>query len=291
LPKPLCDTDVFAAATIGEAMLRYQGNSALNQPMLQLVASLAAIQSRAYGMLGSGLPPGSERASPPEHAWLTSVIDSVVAALADQAPNSQGLSEVGQHLANLDFEFLMAAARHEEEAVDRLLTGAAQAGVHCEAATILYVVKTALQPYLAWRFASLPALGEMSAYPPRRDCPACGGKPMMAKHAHEDGRRYLRCGVCGHEWPFPRLLCISCEAGDPSSIEVVYSQDDQGRRLYLCAACRRYFKVSDERMLEGCVYLPLEDIATVQLDELARQQGYVPVADSDLQSRGTGSSN
>ncbi len=99
----------------------------------------------------------------------------------------------------------------------------------------------------------------------------------MGKHKEPDGHRFLRCGACGHEWAYPRLACASCEESGKDNIEVIYAGDDLGRRLYLCNVCRHYLKVSDERLLGGPVYLPLEDIATLHLDELARERGFAPI--------------
>lgn len=104
---------------------------------------------------------------------------------------------------------------------------------------------------------------------------------MMAKHVEPDGHRFLRCGVCANEWAYPRLACPSCGEDQQDRLESFFVTGDEGHRVYVCSSCRRFTKISDERLLGGRVYLPLEDIVTLHLDDLARERGYTPVSDEE----------
>jgi FdhE protein len=103
-------------------------------------------------------------------------------------------------------------------------------------------------------------------------CPVCGSQPSMALLEKEAGRRYLSCGWCGTRWRFKRLGCpyCSCEESQFFSVEGM-----ERYRVYYCDKCRRYIKTVDERVAgTGDLDLFFEDISTIHLDLLARQEGY-----------------
>lgn len=286
IPRGTYGLDTFAPDIVSTALSYYQDAAPAVKAMLRLAVDVACVQARAYEMLGpaNAADPaeGCSAAAPPD-GWLDRVLGSIVEAVVGNSPAAPQLDPLRARIGSLPFDVVLAAARGDDSALARVLgadTGDST-GDALSPAVGLYILRSALQPYLAWLYAAGPARLEASAYPARRSCPACGGSPGMGKHAKEDGLRLLRCSVCGHEWAYPRMACVACDETGSAEIEVVYAHGDQGRRLYMCRTCQRYLKISDERLLDGAVYLPLEDIATMHLDQLAKDKGYSPIAEGE----------
>jgi formate dehydrogenase maturation protein FdhE len=108
-------------------------------------------------------------------------------------------------------------------------------------------------------------------------CPACGSEPSMARIRKADNMRILGCSLCGTEWKFDRVTCPFCDNKDQKTMKFFYFHEGSPHRLYACDKCKRYIKCVDQRKLEvgNEICLPLEDMATLYLDTLARQKGYV----------------
>jgi FdhE protein len=111
-------------------------------------------------------------------------------------------------------------------------------------------------------------------------CPACGSEPLMAKVRKGDNMRILGCSLCGTQWRFDRVKCPFCDHHDPSgkTIKHFYYHEGSPHRLYVCDKCKRYIKCVDERKMElgKEINFAIEDMATLYLDALAKEKGYVP---------------
>ncbi len=107
-------------------------------------------------------------------------------------------------------------------------------------------------------------------------CPVCGGSPDLSYLAKADGARWLLCSRCDSEWLFQRVTCPHCGTHDQTKL--AYFTDDTGQyRLYVCCACRTYIKTLDMRQKQNIVNLPLERILTLDLDQQAGLNGYIPM--------------
>lgn len=104
-------------------------------------------------------------------------------------------------------------------------------------------------------------------------CPICGDQPTMAKLAGKEGFRKLYCGRCETEWRYKRLGCPYCHDENASQATFLSLEDNKQYRVYLCDHCKSYIKTVDERVC-GEVDLFCEDLATKDLDHLARAEGY-----------------
>ena len=104
-------------------------------------------------------------------------------------------------------------------------------------------------------------------------CPLCGSSPDMAFFSNE-GKRFLHCELCGHEWHYPRLKCPFC--GEERAKELGYftSEEEEGYRVDFCKKCKRYIKTLDMRLIESPAPLELENLVTLHLDMLAHKQGF-----------------
>ncbi|WP_238473279.1 formate dehydrogenase accessory protein FdhE [Desulforamulus profundi] len=95
----------------------------------------------------------------------------------------------------------------------------------------------------------------------------------MAKLAGKEGYRKLYCGRCETEWRYRRLGCPYCKDENASQASFITMEDSKQYRIYLCERCKSYLKTIDERVC-GEVDLFCEDLATVELDQLAQAEGY-----------------
>ncbi len=107
-------------------------------------------------------------------------------------------------------------------------------------------------------------------------CPVCGSLPLMGKIRSSDGLRLLECSLCRCLWMFPRIGCTYCGNREQKTIHYLYLGEERTRRVNICEKCSKYVKTTDERERAKDLILPLENIATMYLDQMAKDQGYNP---------------
>jgi FdhE protein len=102
----------------------------------------------------------------------------------------------------------------------------------------------------------------------------------MGVFRKEDGLWLLECALCHALWNVQRAWCPFCEGGKQGSLEYLFVDGDSGHRVQYCSVCRQYVKTVDMRDSDDEVVLPLEDIVTVLLDEVAVREGLRPAGAS-----------
>jgi len=102
-------------------------------------------------------------------------------------------------------------------------------------------------------------------------CPICGNLPSFSV-LRGDGERFLICDLCRSEWQSRRIFCPFCENTDSGSLSYLYSDEEPEYRVYLCGKCGGYVKTLDIRKVSRPVYLPLEQISTLHLDMIVKNQ-------------------
>jgi formate dehydrogenase accessory protein FdhE len=113
-------------------------------------------------------------------------------------------------------------------------------------------------------------------------CFVCGGAPVVGALqdlASAQGSRRLLCAVCGSAWRLPRLVCAHCGETDPAKLAVHTAESLPWVRLDECTTCLRYLKTVDLRQRGDAVPL-VDDLATVELDLWAREQGLTRVQEN-----------
>lgn len=139
-------------------------------------------------------------------------------------------------------------------------------------AGLAQVLSLALRPFLS-RCAEFVQQTVDLAHWPHGHCPSCGGDPELAVTTTASGR-FLICGRCGLQWPFPEGRCPFCANTDPAR-STAFATPDGRYRVDACEQCHRYLKGYDARRASRPV-LPLVDaIATLPLDAAAIQRGYL----------------
>jgi FdhE protein len=108
-------------------------------------------------------------------------------------------------------------------------------------------------------------------------CPVCGSLPELSILREKEGRRWLKCGFCGHEWPFMRLACPYCETQEGGYAEILFIEEREQERLDLCLHCRKYVGELDLRAAVKEPALDAASLGLLHLDALAQQKGFQPM--------------
>lgn len=101
-------------------------------------------------------------------------------------------------------------------------------------------------------------------------CPICGEVAPLSILAPPNGKRFLHCTLCGHEWPTKRVGCICCGREGASEQNYLHSEEFPGVELVACESCGQYFKELDLRVLSVEDYV-WEDLRTLPLNYAAEQ--------------------
>jgi FdhE protein len=106
-------------------------------------------------------------------------------------------------------------------------------------------------------------------------CSTCGAWPAFVEVRGIERSRYCRCGRCGGEWHATALSCPYCATRDHEAL-VAFVPERSGApgTIDACTRCGGYVKTFTR--LQGCLpaAVLLEDLASVDLDVAALDQGY-----------------
>jgi FdhE protein len=103
-------------------------------------------------------------------------------------------------------------------------------------------------------------------------CPICGNLPALSIF-REEGKRFLMCSFCSHEWACNRIFCPFCENREQKTLHYFFSEAEKGYRVDVCDRCQKYIKTIDTREMEHPVYPFVEQISTLHLDMMAQEKG------------------
>ncbi|MGC8604482.1 MAG: formate dehydrogenase accessory protein FdhE [Desulfomonilaceae bacterium] len=109
-------------------------------------------------------------------------------------------------------------------------------------------------------------------------CPVCGSWPSVSVWKGDEGRRFLNCSVCGHEWNYIRSQCPFCENTDQNKMELIFSEDRKFEHAELCHVCKKYIVGIDARNLINPPHPSTAPISLIYLDVLAQDRGFTPGA-------------
>lgn len=132
------------------------------------------------------------------------------------------------------------------------------------------------------RLAALPLLrgcaaalaGDLPVGWTRGWCPACGGWPSVAELRGLERTRVLRCGRCATGWELPVLVCPFCDERDHRNhFSFAPEGEEQQRRVDACRSCNGYIKTLTTLAPLRPWAVPLDDLATIELDLVAAERG------------------
>lgn len=104
-------------------------------------------------------------------------------------------------------------------------------------------------------------------------CPICGAPPSISAIEGDENRLFLYCGRCSQSWNHPRLVCVHCGEEDQKKLQYFFAKNDEIHRVYVCDSCKHYIKSVDKRE-KPVVFPRLEDLTTMGLDLVAKNEGY-----------------
>ena len=196
--------------------------------------------------------------------WTRRLLDT--AAQAGGAATA--LAEVARASDAEVAELLESGLAHD---VQRMSALAVRHGVEPEAlAAVASVAPTPLLRACAERWRErLPIAGWRHGY-----CPVCGAWPALAEARGLERERRLRCGRCAADWSFPWLRCAYCGMDDHTQLGGLVAEDGSQVTIDTCGACRGYLKSVTTLGATPADQVALVDLATVELDVAALEQGY-----------------
>lgn len=109
-------------------------------------------------------------------------------------------------------------------------------------------------------------------------CPLCGSFPELSFIRGEEGKRWLRCSLCGHEWRFKRAACPFCENEDHEKMELKFIEGREHEWVELCYKCRKYNVNIDTRKCAEEVTIEVVALGMLLLDIVAQEKGFSPLA-------------
>jgi FdhE protein len=196
-----------------------------------------------------------------------------------------GLSEIARQHADLDKSedvwpvSLSGANSWHENLLKGLLVDTAalddcadRAGI--DRSSFTFLCSQAAVPFLEKHAESVIECIDVSVWD-QGHCPVCGAEPIMGKLEKETGKRVLQCHQCRTEWPFKRLTCPFCGNNEQGKQRYFLDKDDKSCRVEVCDECKAYIKAVDARETEKEICLFVENIATLHLDLVAKNEGFV----------------
>lgn len=105
-------------------------------------------------------------------------------------------------------------------------------------------------------------------------CPVCGGAPLVGRLAGKEGALHLTCSFCRHEYRAKRLQCPFCLEEESKNLEYFTTDGEPGFQVHVCKSCKGYIKITDFREFDRISIPVLDDLESLALDIVARQQGY-----------------
>jgi Protein involved in formate dehydrogenase formation len=172
-------------------------------------------------------------------------------------------------LETSDVEALVALGRGPQlpDTVQAWYDGAdASGGVSPAMADVLAV---ATRPFLT-RAAEVVQQRVSTESWQRGSCPICSGRPVFAV-IPPTGDRQLVCGRCHSRWAFDPKTCPHCGV---SGRLRAFSAHDGTYQVAACEACQRYVKALDVGKAGRPLFLPLDTVATLPLDQALAAQGF-----------------
>lgn len=106
-------------------------------------------------------------------------------------------------------------------------------------------------------------------------CPVCGAWPAFAEMRGIERSRYFRCGRCGGEWQSHCLFCPYCGMTDHNElVSLVPEKGGTSSVIEACNRCLGYVKIFSKLQGSSPSQVLLDDLASVDLDLAALDQGY-----------------
>lgn len=111
-------------------------------------------------------------------------------------------------------------------------------------------------------------------------CPLCSAQAALTS-VLEGPKRNLHCSFCGTAGPYRFIGCPNCATVDSEKLNTILSDDEPGFRVVTCDECQTYVKVMEYPVLKEMGF-DLADLASLPLDIIAQEKGYVRMAPNPI---------
>jgi FdhE protein len=152
----------------------------------------------------------------------------------------------------------------------------ASSSLQMEPGIVKFVFARLVKPFAEKQAESLAPLPDNLVWS-KGYCPICGSWPELSFLEGNEGRRWLKCSFCAHEWSFARIRCPFCETEQQDKMEMIFSKDRAFERAELCYECMKYVVSLDVRERID-VAREVAALGMVYLDVLAQEKGFEPGA-------------
>lgn len=141
--------------------------------------------------------------------------------------------------------------------------------------TLYFLAYAAMTPSVAAAAEQLAEhLPEVSSWN-TGTCPVCGALPLISCLREKEGFRFDTCSFCRHEYRVRRMACAVCGEQDQQKLTFFTVAEEPGYRVDVCSSCKSYIKTIDFRALDRTIIPQFDDLDSLALDFVAREQGYV----------------
>jgi FdhE protein len=246
------------------------------QPWLSVIEiALAAVADPKWEASARAIVPAAEgevalagTTIPVDRKVAAALLKRLLAAAAEAPGGDDGWRRMPGRIGRIDPAPWLAAAIGQ----DPSLLDAVAAQLEVPTAAVMPIADLAALPLLqacGRRFADRCAAWSEG------HCPICGAWPTLAEMRGLERARRLRCGRCGADWGSVPLLCPYCSNVDHESLtSLVPEKGGESRRIDACNRCHGYLKNLAQLGPIRPELLPLEDLASVELDLAAIERGY-----------------
>ncbi len=140
--------------------------------------------------------------------------------------------------------------------------------------TLNFLTQTAITPSIAYIamtvYLALPQNHTWSF----GHCPVCGSLPFISSLQGKAGARHLHCSFCHTDFRFLRMACPFCNENKESCFEYFTVKEHPGFRVEICKTCNMYTKTIDFREMDKKPLPVIDDLDSLTLDIMARNEGY-----------------
>ncbi|AFM25000.1 formate dehydrogenase accessory protein FdhE [Desulfomonile tiedjei] len=228
------------------------------------------------GQFRDGLPLLRKEDFTVDFSYLRQAADRMIPAMIKGFPSIQQQLELLDKALRRNDSFLLKSLAVMPVGTDTELETLA-ARLQMDSGILKFTMLQLVKPFAAKQAemaaVSLDALSWQKGY-----CPVCGSWPELGFLEGKEGRRWLRCSFCSHEWTFMRTKCPFCETDDHEKMELYFSEERSHERAELCYQCMRYLVSIDLRDLADDVVREVASLGLVYLDILAQEKGFSPAS-------------
>ncbi len=244
-------------------------------PYLRFLGAVSACQDRVRDDLPDPDMPGADALARAHDHGMPPLDRSRFSADAAFDATLDRLLEIAKDIDMPDNARAALARVREADSATReaMVRAALNDAIPVETLADHIYVAVALQVH----FARLAARLDVQALQPIGSgvCPACGGAPVASAvvgwlGAH--GTRFCTCSLCATQWHVVRIKCVLCDSTEGIAYEEIEGVSDTVK-AETCARCRGYVKILHQHK-NPRLDAVADDVATLALDILLREQGY-----------------